>query len=342
MAVEAVLYERGEKQKEVTCFLCAHHCVIKEGHRGICGVRENRQGTLYALDYGQIIARQIDPIEKKPFFHFQPGTESYSIATAGCNFRCLHCQNYEISQMPKVSKRILGEEMTAEATIEAVAAAGCGSIAYTYTEPTIFFEFARDCMGLAKERGIKNIFVTNGYMTKECLDACDGLLDGANVDVKAFTEGFYKRVCGAKLAPVLESVEYMKKIGVWVEVTTLLIPTMNDSEEEVREIARWIYKTDKRIPWHISAFYPAYKMDNLPRTSAASLTRAREIGFEEGLRYVYTGNIPGEPGESTYCYNCNERLIHRYGFTVYENLVSDSHCPRCGAEIDGVEMSKKS
>jgi len=342
MAVEAVLYERGAEHKKVTCILCAHRCVIKEGKRGICGVRENREGTLYALDYGQVIARHIDPIEKKPLFHFQPGTESYSVATAGCNFRCLHCQNYEISQMPKVSKQILGEEMTAKATVEEVAASGCGSIAYTYTEPTIFFEFARDCMVLAKERGIKNIFVTNGYMTKECLDACDGLLDGANVDVKAFTEGFYKRVCGAKLAPVLKSVEYMKKIGVWVEVTTLIIPTMNDSEEELREIARWISTTDKRIPWHISAFYPTYKMDNLPRTPAESLTRAREIGFEEGLRYVYTGNIPGDPGESTYCYKCNERLIHRYGFTVHDNCIINAQCPRCGAAIDGVEISGRS
>ncbi|MCP3676420.1 MAG: AmmeMemoRadiSam system radical SAM enzyme, partial [Deltaproteobacteria bacterium] len=258
--VEARLYERRE-DKAVRCYLCAHLCSIKEGHKGICGVREVREGTLYALDYGKLIARHIDPIEKKPFFHFQPGSASYSVATVGCNFRCLHCQNYEISQMPKESKKILGESITAEEVVEAVASTGCRSIAYTYTEPTIFFEFAYDCMKLAKERGMRNVFVTNGYMTRECLDEFKELLDGANVDVKAFTEGFYKRVCGAKLAPVLESVEYMRELGIWVEVTTLIIPTKNDSEEELREIARWIYRTDKKIPWHISAFYPTYKMN---------------------------------------------------------------------------------
>ncbi len=336
--VEARLYEKRENNA-VRCYLCAHLCSIKEGRKGVCGVREVREGTLYALDYGKLIAQHIDPIEKKPFFHFQPGSASYSIATVGCNFRCLHCQNYEISQMPKESKKILGEYVTAEEVVEAVASTGCRSIAYTYTEPTIFFEFAYDCMKLAKERGIQNVFVTNGYMTRECLDEFKGLLDGANVDVKAFTEGFYKRVCGAKLAPVLESVEYMRELGIWVEVTTLVIPTKNDSEEELREIARWIYRTDSKIPWHISAFYPTYKMNNLPRTPVSTLDRAREIGLEEGLRYVYTGNVPGDPGESTYCYNCKERIIHRYGFTVHENLVRDGKCPHCGSEIDGVEMS---
>jgi pyruvate formate lyase activating enzyme len=335
--MEARLYEKADKNI-VNCSLCAHRCKIAEGKKGICGVRENKGGNLYTLVYGKLIAQHIDPIEKKPFFHFQPGSPSYSIATVGCNFRCLHCQNYDISQMPKDNKRILDEDVTAEEVVETASRAGCTSIAYTYTEPTIFFEFAYDCMRLAKDKGIKNVFVTNGFMTKECLDELCGLLDGANVDVKAFTEEFYKKVCGARLAPVLESVEYMKKLGIWVEITTLVIPTQNDSEDELRQIAKWVYKTDKRMPWHISAFYPTYKMNNLPRTPVSILDRAREIGFEEGLRYVYTGNVPGDPGESTYCYNCRERIIHRFGFTVEENLTKGSKCPHCEAEIDGVEL----
>ncbi|MEE9591828.1 MAG: AmmeMemoRadiSam system radical SAM enzyme [Thermodesulfobacteriota bacterium] len=335
--MEARLYEKADKNI-VNCYLCAHRCKIAEGKKGICGVRENRDGNLYTLVYGKVIAQNIDPIEKKPLFHFQPGSPSYSIATVGCNFRCLHCQNYDISQMPKDNKRIFGEDVTAEEVVEMASKAGCKSIAYTYTEPTIFFEFAYDCMRLARDKGIKNVFVTNGFMTKECLNELDGILDGANVDVKAFTEEFYRRVCGARLAPVLESVEHMKKLGIWVEITTLVIPTQNDSEDELRQIAKWAYKTDKKMPWHISAFYPTYKMNNLPRTPVSILDRAREIGFEEGLRYVYTGNVPGDPGESTYCYNCKERIIHRFGFAVEENLIKDSKCPHCGAEIDGVEL----
>ncbi|MEE8184775.1 MAG: AmmeMemoRadiSam system radical SAM enzyme [Thermodesulfobacteriota bacterium] len=335
--MEARLYEKADKNI-VNCYLCAHRCKIAEGKKGICGVRENRDGNLYTLVYGKVIAQNIDPIEKKPLFHFQPGSPSYSIATVGCNFRCLHCQNYDISQMPKDNKKIFGEDVTAEEVVEMASKAGCKSIAYTYTEPTIFFEFAYDCMRLARDKGIKNVFVTNGFMTKECLNELDGILDGANVDVKAFTEEFYRRVCGARLAPVLESVEHMKKLGIWVEITTLVIPTQNDSEDELRQIAKWIYKTDKKMPWHISAFYPTYKMNNLPRTPVSILDRAREVGFEEGLRYVYTGNVPGDPGESTYCYNCKERIIHRFGFAVEENLIKDSKCPHCGAEIDGVEL----
>lgn len=335
--MEARLYEKADKNI-VNCHLCAHRCKIVEGKKGICGVRENRDGNLYTLVYGKVIAQNIDPIEKKPLFHFQPGSPSYSIATVGCNFRCLHCQNYDISQMPKDNKKIFGEDVTAEEVVEMASKAGCKSIAYTYTEPTIFFEFAYDCMRLARNKGIKNVFVTNGFMTKECLNELDGILDGANVDVKAFTEEFYRRVCGARLAPVLESVEHMKQLGIWVEITTLVIPTQNDSEDELRQIAKWIHKTDKKMPWHISAFYPTYKMNNLPRTPVSILDRAREVGFEEGLRYVYTGNVPGDPGESTYCYNCKERIIHRFGFAVEENLIKDSKCPHCGAEIDGVEL----
>ncbi|MDO8426406.1 MAG: AmmeMemoRadiSam system radical SAM enzyme [Deltaproteobacteria bacterium] len=334
---EARLYSPAEKGY-VDCYLCEFHCHIADGKRGVCGVRENMGGVLYTHIYGRLIAEHIDPIEKKPLFHFQPSSRSYSIATVGCNFRCLHCQNAEISQMPRDSKRILGEEVAPDEVVSEAYETGCSSISYTYTEPTIFFEYAYDTGVLAKERGLKNVFVTNGYMTTECLDELKDVLDAANVDVKSFSENFYRKVCGATLAPVLKSVERMRELGVWVEVTTLVIPTLNDSESELREIAKWIYRTDRSIPWHISAFHPAYKLNKLPPTPASKIQRAREIGLEEGLKYVYTGNIPGQEGESTFCYNCKRLLIERYGFTVKKNLIAGSRCPYCDFLIDGVGL----
>lgn len=334
---EAALYRTDEKGK-VHCGLCAFGCKIAEGSRGVCGVRENRSGRLYSLNYGRLVSQGIDPIEKKPLFHFQPASSSYSIATVGCNFRCLHCQNAEISQMPVESGRIAGEEVPFESVVAAAAAAGCANISYTYTEPTIFFEYARDCGLLARTSGLKNVFVTNGYMTRECIDELGGFLDAANVDVKSFRDEFYRKVCGARLAPVLDAVEYMHGLGIWIEVTTLVIPTMNDSDEELADIARWIAGVDRAIPWHISAFHPYYKLTDLPRTPSSTLSRAREIGLAAGLRYVYTGNVPGDPGESTFCYGCGKLLIERFHFTVRENLIQDSRCPGCGARIDGVEL----
>lgn len=334
---EARLYTQAEGGY-VDCRLCSFRCHIADGHRGVCGVRENIGGTLNTAVYGRLIAEHIDPIEKKPLFHFQPASTSYSIATVGCNFRCLHCQNADISQMPRDQKKIIGELVSCEEVVNEALATGCSSISYTYTEPTIFFEYAYDTGVMAHEKGIKNVFVTNGYMTGECIDELSGVLDGANVDIKAFTEGFYKKVCGARLAPVLESVERMRRLGIWVELTTLVIPTMNDSEEELRGLARWIAKTDKTMPWHLSAFHPAYKMKDLPPTPVATLHRAREIGLEEGLRYVYTGNIPGDAGESTYCYKCGTILIERIGFAVKKNSIRDSACPKCSAPIDGVAL----
>ncbi|GMR04438.1 MAG: AmmeMemoRadiSam system radical SAM enzyme [Thermodesulfobacteriota bacterium] len=335
--LEARLY-KSVGEEAVKCFLCSFHCRIKEGRRGICGVRENRKGVLYTLVYGLLIAGNIDPIEKKPLFHFLPSTPSYSIATVGCNFKCLYCQNFDISQMPKDAGRIEGTEVSPEEVVLSAASSGCKSIAYTYTEPTIFFEFARDTGLLARERSIKNVFVTNGYMTRECLDESRAFLDAANVDIKSFSDDFYKKVCGARLAPVLESIEYMRELGIWVEVTTLLIPGYNDSEDEIRNIAKWISRTDKSMPWHISAFYPTYKLTDAPPTPSDTIMRAREIGLGEGLRYVYTGNIPGLKGESTFCYNCKKLLIERRGFYVKKNLIEASNCPFCGAVIDGIGL----
>ena len=332
-----MLYKKADKGF-VDCYLCSFHCHIADGKRGVCGVRENTGGKLYSLVWGKLIAEGIDPVEKKPFFHFQPSSRSYSIATVGCNFRCLHCQNSDISQMPREGGRILGEEVTPGEVASEAWESGCSSIAYTYTEPTIFFEFAYDTAILAREKGLKNLFVTNGYMTPECIAEMKGLIDGANIDLKAFTDGFYKKVCGARLAPVLKSIELIREAGIWVELTTLLIPGFNDSEEELRSMARWISALDKAMPWHISAFHPSYKMRDIPPTPPSTLERAREIGMEEGIRYVYTGNIPGLKGESTFCHSCSTMLIERVGFKVGKNIITDGHCPECGALIDGVEM----
>ena len=289
---EAFLYKKLD-DKKVKCELCPHLCVIAEGKRGICGVRENKDGTLYTLVYGKIVSSYPDPIEKKPLFHFLPGSLSYSIATAGCNFRCLFCQNWEISQMPREKRIIIGEDKIPEEIIAAALEAGCQSIAYTYTEPTIFFEFAYDCSKLAREKGLKNIFVTNGFMTAETLNMISPYLDAANVDLKSFQEDFYRHISGARLAPVLDTLKMMKKLNIWVEVTTLVIPGVNDSKDELTRIANFIKnELGEDTPWHVSAFFPAYKMTDLPPTPAETLTSVREIGLSAGLKYVYAGNIP--------------------------------------------------
>ena len=334
---EALLYEKLE-DKKVKCHLCNHYCIIPDGKRGVCQVRENRGGILYSLVYEKLIAANVDPVEKKPFFHFLPGSLSFSIATVGCNFRCKHCQNWSISQMPRDKGEIQGERVPPERIVMEALRTGCESISYTYTEPTVFFEYAYETSKLAKEKGLKNLFVTNGYMSKETLQLIAPYLDGANVDLKSANEAFYKEICGASLHPVLENIQTMRKLGIWVEVTTLVIPTLNDSEEELRTIARLLRDIEPSIPWHVTAFHPNYKLLHLPPTARSVLKRAREIGLSEGLKYVYSGNIPGDEGENTYCWNCHKILIRRWGFKVLENHIKESKCPHCGARIDGVGL----
>jgi pyruvate formate lyase activating enzyme len=330
-----MLYSPLEGEK-VQCHLCNHRCSISPGKKGLCGVRENREGRLYTLVFGRAISLQVDPIEKKPVFHLFPGSTSFSIAAVGCNFRCLQCQNHEISQMPVVLDRIEGSAVPPPKIVSLARENRCKSIAYTYTEPTIYFEYAYETAALARQEGIKNVFVTNGYMTGEALKTIQPYLDAANVDLKSFREKFYKEVCGAKLKPVLESLALMKKLGIWVEITTLVVPTLNDSDEEFKEIAQFILSLGPEVPWHISAFYPTYKMLNLPRTPASLLHRAREIGMGAGLRYVYCGNIPGEEGEDTFCPSCGRKVIERVGFRVIRNDVVAGECRHCRAKIEGV------
>jgi pyruvate formate lyase activating enzyme len=312
--------------------------VIKNHNRGICGVRENQDGHLKTLVYARAIAKHVDPVEKKPLFHFQPGSRTYSIATVGCNFRCLFCQNADISQMPREVKRIMGEELRPEQALTAARQNRCSSISYTYTEPTIFFEYAYETAKLARAAGLKNIFVSNGYMTAEALDLIHPYLDAANVDLKAFRDDFYRDQCGAKLTPVLDSLRKIKSMGVWLEITTLLIPTLNDSDDELTDLAQFIKELGPETPWHVSRFHPSFKLRNISSTQAAALRRAREIGLQAGLRYVYTGNIPGEHGEKTLCHHCGRVLIDRYGFATGHYAIRKGRCPDCDTGVAGVEM----
>ena len=332
---EAYLYEKLDNNR-VRCNLCNHRCLIKPESTGLCGVRENREGVLFSLVYDKVIARHVDPIEKKPLFHFLPGTLSYSVSTVGCNFKCKFCQNADISQMPSDYGRIAGEGVSPQELANDARLSQCATIAYTYTEPTIYFELAHDTAKVASTFGIKNVFVSNGYMTIECIEEIYPDLHAANIDLKAFSDRFYKEQCGAKLQPVLDSITKMKQLGIWVEVTTLLIPTLNDSPEELRELVRFLVELDPGIPWHVSRFHPTYKLTNLPPTPPQSIHRAREIGYEEGLKYVYTGNLPGDDGENTFCHQCGERLIDRFGFYVRANKIQDNSCPKCNAQIPGV------
>lgn len=321
----------------VQCTICAHGCTLRDGQRGICGVRARSGDKIVSLVYGRLVAEHIDPIEKKPIFHVLPGSLSYSIATLGCNFRCLHCQNASISQVSRKMDVVdSGVFRDPETVVASAIETECQSISYTYVEPTIFFEFAYDCCVAAVARGLKNIFVSNGYMSDTVIRMLAPVLTAINIDLKSFSDSFYKKVCGARLAPVLSSIARFKELGVWVEVTTLVIPGMNDSEEELAEIASFLAGIDREIPWHVTGFYPAHKMYDVPPTGTKILARARQIGFEQGLQYVYTGNRPGAVGENSSCPSCGETIIQRHGFQIIANRLQAGCCPDCGSVIPGI------
>ena len=342
---EALLYEKLDDRR-VQCNLCAHRCIIAPGRKGVCLVRENQDGTLYTLVYGLPLSQAVDPVEKKPLFHFYPGSTAFSIATVGCNFRCEFCQNADISQMPRDRGEILGRQATPEQVVRAAHRYGSRSIAYTYTEPTIFFEYSYDIACRAHELGIASVYVTNGYMTSEMLELFHGVtnghepwLHGANVDLKAFRDETYRQVCGARLQPVLDSLKKMKELGIWVEVTTLVVPDMNDSEAELGEIAQFIAtELGVETPWHVSRFHPTYKMNDRGPTPERTLRRAYELGRKAGLRYVYMGNLPGARLEDTHCPNCGRVVIGRWGFQVTQRNMRDGKCANCNTDIDGVGM----
>lgn len=333
---EAFLYEKTG-DSSVQCRLCCHYCTITPEHHGICGVRENHGGTLYSRVYGKIIAAHIDPVEKKPLYHFEPGSRSFSIATVGCNFRCRHCQNADISQAPRLYQSIQGRETTPEQIVNAAADAGCSSISYTYTEPTIFFEFAYDCSRLARKRGLKNVFVSNGYTSPEATRMIAPYLDANNIDLKG-DDTFYRKLVGAKLQPVLDTIRLMKELGVWIEVTTLIIPDWNDSDGFLRWAAEFLASVDNAIPWHVTQFHPTYELLDKPRTPAATLCRAREIGLAAGLKYVYEGNVPGEGGENTFCPHCGAVVLSRFGFSLRAVQLRNGLCTACNTPVDGVGL----
>jgi pyruvate formate lyase activating enzyme len=326
---EADFYKKL-KADTVQCQLCPHFCTIKDGERGKCHIRENRKGKLYSLVYGKAISTAVDPIEKKPLFHFMPGTKSYSIATVGCNFACQFCQNYEISQ----ATEIYGRDMPPAKIVEDAIDNGCKSIAYTYTEPTIFYEYAFDTAKLAKKKGLKNIFVTNGFINPEPLKKIRPYLDAANIDLKSFRDGFYKELIGARLQPVLDSIKLYHELGIFIEVTTLIIPGKNDSDKELGEIASFVASVDKNIPWHVSRFYPHYKMADVQPTPSETLMGAVKIGKKKGLKYIYAGNLPGNDFESTYCPKCNAKIIERYGYEIISKAMKNGKCDFCGEKIN--------
>jgi len=336
---QAVLWEAAEGKK-VKCGLCSWRCVIEEGKLGRCCVRQNVDGVLYSLTYDKVCSANPDPIEKKPLFHFQPGTSSFSIATMGCNFRCEFCQNWQISQAAIEDGRIEGRAISPEQIVSAAVGYGCASIAYTYTEPTVFMELCAECGQLAKEKGLANVFVSNGYMTREAIDFAKDWLGGINVDLKAFNEDYYRRLCKARLGPVLDTIRYIaKETSIWMEITTLLVPGQNDSDDELRRLADFIVEEGGAdVPWHISRFHPQYKYFGSDSTPVSSLERAEAIGKAAGLHYVYLGNVPGSKSESTYCYSCGKVLIERVGYRIIANDIRNSACPDCGTKIAGFEL----
>ena len=334
---KAVLWEAAE-DKKLRCKLCNWRCSIANGKSGRCAVRKNIDGVLYSLNYDKVCSANPDPIEKKPLFHFQPGTSSFSIATMGCNFLCEFCQNWQISQAAIEDGRIDGQAISPGKIVEAAVRSGCKSIAYTYTEPTVFMELCNDCGRLAKKKGLTNIFVSNGYQTREAIDFALRWLDGINVDLKSFSDDYYKKLCKARLQPVLDTISYIaKETDIWLEVTTLLVPGENDSDDELKALADFIVsKAGADVPWHISRFHPNYKYLDSAVTPVETLQRAYEIGKTAGLHYIYLGNVPGAKAENTFCYKCAKLLIERSGYHISANHITNACCPDCGVKIAGV------
>ncbi|MHA1596691.1 MAG: AmmeMemoRadiSam system radical SAM enzyme [Candidatus Asgardarchaeia archaeon] len=319
---------------KVRCELCPRSCILSEGQVGFCGVRKNVGGKIYSLNYGLVTSMAVDPIEKKPLFHFWPGEDAFSISTMGCNLGCLFCQNWQIARAKP--GEIYVEEYSPEYIVELAKRYNTKIIAYTYNEPIIWYEFVLDTAKIAKREGLYNVLVTNGYITIDALKELAPFIDAANVDVKAFTKDFYSKICMVRdFKPILDAIVYMKEHGVHVEITNLKLPGLNDSEEETRKLSEWILDNlGPDVPLHITRFYPHYKMLHLDPTPVKTLVKSRKVALETGLNYIYTGNVPGDPGENTYCPKCGEELIVRYGFHIVKyNLSKGKTCPKCGNKI---------
>ncbi|MFH0763527.1 MAG: AmmeMemoRadiSam system radical SAM enzyme [Candidatus Omnitrophota bacterium] len=324
------------KGNVVQCVLCPRRCVINSGQRGACTVRVNKDGMLYTLGYGNPVAVHVDPIEKKPFFHVLPGENAFSIAVAGCNMRCLFCQNWTISQAKP--DETAAYDMPPEAAVAAAAKHNCPFIVYTYTEPTVFYEYMLDISKLARSKGLKNGMHTCGYINPEPLAELLEYMDAVNVDLKGFNVEFYRKMGAfAELKPVLETLKAVKARGVWLEITNLIIPGLNDDPEEIKSMCEWIKESlGDEVPLHFSRFMPAFRLQNLPPTPVEKLDEAYKIAKGAGLKYVYVGNVPGNPKENTYCPNCGKMIVNRIGYEVVENNITDSKCKFCGERIAGI------
>lgn len=334
--LEALLYTK-EDMRAVSCQVCARKCRIAVGAVGACGVRENRGGILHPLYYGTLVAACVDPVEKKPLFHFLPGSTTFSIASAGCNFQCVFCQNWQISQADQArALGTRGDACSPEDAVQLATQHACPSISFTYTEPTVSFEFMLETARLARARGLKTIMVTNGFMSPEACSMLAPFLDAANIDLKAGSDEFYRDMCGARIQPVKDTIAALYDAGVWIEVTTLLIPGKNDTPREARAITGFLAGIDTDIPWHISKFFPQYKMAHvLPHESCQPYAAAREIAGKAGLSYVYSGALHDAGGENTYCGRCGKGLIMRRGYCVTENHIAKGCCAYCGHAIAG-------
>ncbi len=322
--------------KKVRCTLCPHYCILSDGERGKCRTRENLNGTLYSLSYNHPVSINIDPIEKKPFFHFLPGSLSFSIATAGCPLRCKYCQNWTISQ--SYPEELKSYFFTPYDIVNLSKKYKTPTIAFTYSEPVAFYEYMFEISKIAKPRGIKPIAITSGFFSPKSIVQILQYLSAVKVDLKSFSNSFYEKIVGGKLKPVLRTIEIIKKSGVWLEIVYLIIPTLNDSEKEIRELSKWIVKNiGNSVPIHFSRFFPQYKMKNLPPTPIKTLERAYSIAKEEGLKFVYIGNVFGHKYESTYCPNCRRVLIKRIGYKIIENnITGDGKCKFCKTKIEGI------
>jgi len=329
----ALYYERLQNKK-IKCLLCPRGCIVPDGGRGLCRVRENRSGDYYTLAHSNPCAVHIDPIEKKPLFHFLPSTTALSLATAGCNFTCKNCQNWDISQAKPDDT--INFEMSPEQVVDLASEYNTPTIAYTYTEPTIFFEYMLETARIAKKKGVLNIYHSNGYINQQPLHELTAYLDGANIDLKGFSNKFYQDITGGTLSPVLETLKTLKKQGVWLEVTNLVIPTKNDTEGMIEDLCQWIKDSlGSDTPIHFSRFYPQYKLQNLPPTPIQTLKKAAEIARDRGLYYVYIGNVPGVPEENTYCPNCRNLVIGRKGYSITAINMNGGKCKTCKTEIAG-------
>jgi pyruvate formate lyase activating enzyme len=332
--IPAMFFDVREENK-VKCTLCPHFCVIRDGDTGICGVRKNIRGELFSLNSDKVVAVHSDPIEKKPLYHFLPGSRSLSIAAMGCNFRCRFCQNYSIS-MAGTGAGITGEKMSPDSIVDLALRSGSGSVSYTYTEPTVYFELMFETARAARDAGLRNVMVSNGFISSPALEKLIPLMDGANIDLKSHSDTFYKKECGGRLQPILDSIRYISNSTCWLEVTTLLIPGLNTDERETERMISFLVGTDTEIPWHVSRFFPNYKAGDIPPTDTALIGDVMKKAEDAGLKYIYGGNYNSGRWEDTRCPECGRTLLSRSGYSVETNDIQNGKCRHCSNPIPGV------